>query len=153
MQLGLDRTGRRSLSGHSTVSVFWIVNLFTGSTGNSFPQCSLLFYSTALTFAFIFSSCQHNWACVQACLFNVYKEKKCQCCKTRDPQELHFSLARWRRPHWAVKILRERSVFVSNPEKEIWLSQKSFNKCIVSFFPSKWFPSTPLYSFPSKYFN
>lgn len=51
MQLGLDGTGRRTLQGRCTRSAFWTVNLLTGSTGNTFPQRSLLFCSSVLAFS------------------------------------------------------------------------------------------------------
>lgn len=93
MQLGLDRTGRRSLLGDSTVSVFWILSLLTSSTGNAFSSCSLLFYtSTSADLSFMFSL--HSLPVSTNA--DVYKHaplmfperKKCQCCKTGDPQEL-----------------------------------------------------------------
>lgn len=105
--------------------------MLTSSTGNAFPQCSLLFCSSTSTdLSFMFSL----YSLPVSTNSDVYKHassmfterKKCQCCKTRDPQELDLptELSKsYKKSHCSIQQMHS-----------------------FTFFPSKWLTLTPLYS-------
>lgn len=139
MQLGMEQTGRRSLVGHYGFTVFCIVKLLTGCNGNALFQC-LLLSSSVLTILYSLL--------LKARPSYVNNEKKCQGCKKEIPRSCIF-------PQPAGGISAElpltyenkRCLFlILNKTSDFSKGHSTNHSC--AFYPSKWFPSTPLTSSP-----